>query len=100
MHAAPKTLQDELAIVFGADQDLTNVHAVLTAQHASCDLLNRGDDVEKEKDRCLEVFMAWANAMQAELKAAHDAWADFFDPCSGLPVRDPLRAAPAYCCFI
>jgi len=87
VHAAPKALISELGAVFGADQDLTNVHAVLTAQHASDDLVNLGPDIEKEKDRCLEVFMAWGHAMQQHLHGAHGSWTDFFDPCSGLPVR-------------
>jgi hypothetical protein len=87
VHAAPKALISELGAVFGADQDLANVHAVLTAQHASDDLVNIGPDIEKEKDRCLEIFMAWGHAMQQHLHGAHGSWTDFFDPCSGLPVR-------------
>lgn len=87
VHAAPKALQRELGLIFGEGKDLSKVSAVLTAQHSSLDLLKWGvPEVEKEKDRCLEVFMAWGRAMQACL-AKHGCWTDFFDPCSGLPVR-------------
>ena len=44
-----------------------------------------GDEVEKEKDFCLERFAEFGAAVCAELRAAGH-WADYIDPCSGLPM--------------
>jgi hypothetical protein len=46
------------------------------------DLVQMGADVEKEKDRLLEVFLDWAHAVCKKLRDAGH-WADFIDPCSG-----------------
>ena len=48
------------------------------------ELVRWGDDVEKEKDMCLERFAEFGAAVCAELRA-QGHWADYIDPCSGLP---------------
>ena len=56
-----------------------------TCQHADMDLVQRGERVEDEKDRLLERFMEFAAEICRQLmEAGH--WADYIDPCSGLPM--------------
>jgi hypothetical protein len=63
------------------------------AQRATLDLVNIGDSVEAEKDALLQRFFVFARHACAALAAAGH-WADYIDPCSGLPVRraDRLHA--------
>ena len=56
-----------------------------TCQHAGVDLVQRGVRVENEKDRLLERFMEFAAEVCRRLAAAGH-WADYIDPCSGLPM--------------
>ena len=49
------------------------------------DLVNVGPHVEREKDALLEAFVAFAGRA-CELLAAQGHWADYIDPCSGLPM--------------
>ena len=56
-----------------------------TCQPSRANLLNSGEVVDKEKDDLLEVFVAWAQAVCERLDA-EGYWADYIDPCSGLPV--------------
>ncbi|GMF39785.1 unnamed protein product [Phytophthora fragariaefolia] len=58
------------------------------------DLSQFGVDADHEKDRLLETFVAFAQRVAGAL-AAKGFWADFIDPCSGLPVRDSRGAAGA-----
>ena len=46
-----------------------------------------GDAVDKEKDALLERFFAFARLVCAALRD-QGHWADYIDPCSGLPVRN------------
>ena len=55
-------------------------------QRASIDLVNVGETVEAEKDALLERFFAFARHVCAALRD-QGHWADYIDPCSGLPVR-------------
>jgi hypothetical protein len=70
--------------------------ALLRVQHATVDLVNVGDAVEAEKDALLLRFFALArHACDALAAAGH--WADYIDPCSGLPVRQqPLVRLAAH----
>ena len=63
-----------------------------------------GEAVEKEKDELLERFFAFARHA-CDAVAAQGFWADYIDPCSGLPARAPwsrpgsaclLRCAPRH----
>ena len=49
------------------------------------DLVNVGEDVEKEKDALLEAFFLFARGVCGKLDA-QGHWADYIDPCSGLPM--------------
>lgn len=44
-----------------------------------------GENVELEKDRLLNVFMVFARSLCDRILQA-GYWADFIDPCSGLPM--------------
>lgn len=50
------------------------------------DLVNVGPHVEAEKDALLERFFAFARRVCAVLSEEYGAWADYIDPCSGLPM--------------
>ena len=58
---------------------------VPTNQHARQDLVAVGDHIEAEKDRLLNVFIGFARTFCEKVRAA-GYWADFIDPCSGLPM--------------
>lgn len=62
-----------------------NLLVIPTCQHASIDLVNVGDAVEAEKDALLERFFVFARHA-TEALAAQGHWADYIDPCSGLPM--------------
>lgn len=55
------------------------------------DLVNVGPDIEAEKDYCLERFMSWASQV-CDTLVARGFWADFIDPCSGLPMARAARS--------
>lgn len=59
--------------------------ALPTNQRAMHDLVATGAAVEQEKDRLLNVFMHFARALCQTIAQA-GYWADFIDPCSGLPM--------------
>lgn len=56
-----------------------------TRQRANVELVHMGERVENEKDRLLENFMAFAKEVCNYLEA-RGHWADYIDPCSGLPM--------------
>jgi hypothetical protein len=91
VHACPRLLLRELAHVFPvqfqrkADKN-QDVLAVLTCQKSLMDLSQFGVDADQEKDRLLETFVAFAQQV-ANALLSRGFWADFIDPCSGLPVR-------------
>jgi Methylmalonic aciduria and homocystinuria type D protein len=59
--------------------------AIPTNQMALYDLVATGEAVEQEKDRLLNVFMHFSHTLcERILKAGY--WADYIDPCSGLPM--------------
>ena len=83
-HRCPKNFLRELQFIFPTE-DISNVLAIPTMQCARTELVRVGDDVEAEKDRLLERFMSIAKVLCEEfMHAGH--WADYIDPCSGLPM--------------
>lgn len=90
VHGCPKLLLRELQLVFPGQFRRRpaegQVLAVLTCQRSLMDLSQFGVDADREKDRLLETFVAFAQHVTAAL-IARGHWADFIDPCSGLPVR-------------
>ncbi|CAM9989064.1 unnamed protein product, partial [Discosporangium mesarthrocarpum] len=84
LHTCPKSLMRELRHVFPG-VSLDECLAVPTNQHAALDLVNIGDRVEGEKDRLLNSFIRFARAV-CEFLRQQGYWADYIDPCSGLPM--------------
>ena len=100
LHYLPKPLLREFGhvfndqyIKFGAhdagDDDTQSQHLVLLAiptnQKAREDLVAVGEHIEREKDRLLNVFITFGKYLCDELRA-RGYWADYIDPCSGLPM--------------
>ncbi|KAL3815582.1 hypothetical protein ACHAXA_001561 [Cyclostephanos tholiformis] len=94
LHYLPKPLMREFGHVFN-DQYLKFVDqagdsplrllAIPTNQRAREDLVAVGDHIEREKDRLLNVFIAFGKYLCEQLRAM-GYWADYIDPCSGLPM--------------
>ena len=59
--------------------------ALPTNQRAREDLVAVGDHIEAEKDRLLNVFMEFGADICQKIRA-RGFWADYIDPCSGLPM--------------
>ena len=59
--------------------------ALPTNQRAREDLVAIGDHIEAEKDRLLNVFMEFGADISQKIRA-RGYWADYIDPCSGLPM--------------
>jgi hypothetical protein len=66
VHACPRVHLRELAAVF-PECDPAGLLIVPTCQHAAVDLVRFGADVDAEKDRLLERFMRFANAITSLL---------------------------------
>lgn len=115
IHTLPKPLLREFQHVFGDhyllkssasasdtaglngnDSDNLDLLAIPTNQRAREDLVNVGDHIEYEKDRLLNVFMAFGRDFCAKVRAA-GYWADYIDPCSGLPVSYMFLAYSKVC---
>lgn len=85
-HTCPRILRRELAQIFpGLDVD-SNILAICTCQKAAFDLSEFGEDADREKDKLLERFISWANDVCIFIEK-QGYFADFIDPCSGLPMR-------------
>jgi hypothetical protein len=59
--------------------------AIPTNQRAREDLVAIGDHIEREKDRLLNVFISFGKDVCEKIRSK-GYWADFIDPCSGLPM--------------
>lgn len=83
----PPIAMRELTHVFPAQIsiDRTDILAIPTNQRSSIDLVKVGGEVELEKDRCLEHFMEFGRSI-CEILRNQGYFADFIDPCSGLPM--------------
>lgn len=68
----------------GSGQEL-EILALPTNQHARHDLVAVGDEIEAEKDRLLNCFLEFGEELCKRIRQA-GYWADFIDPCSGLPM--------------
>jgi Methylmalonic aciduria and homocystinuria type D protein len=93
IHKLPKPLRREFGHVFdekrlaldGLMERGAELLTVLTNQQSREDLIATGEHVEGEKDRLLNIFVAFARPFCESVLAA-GYWADFMDPCSGLPM--------------
>ncbi|DBA03174.1 TPA: hypothetical protein N0F65_003894 [Lagenidium giganteum] len=88
-HECPNILLRELKHVFPAQFKSKDTKppmlAVVTCQKSAMDLSQFGTDADKEKDRLLERFMEFAQLVCTRVRE-REYWADFIDPCSGLPM--------------
>lgn len=103
LHVLPKQLMREFSHVFNdeylkfggnaadavmsdaATDSTLRLLAIPTNQRAREDLVQIGDHIEREKDRLLNVFMTFGKYICEQLRA-NGFWADYIDPCSGLPM--------------
>ncbi|CAB1104393.1 unnamed protein product [Ectocarpus sp. CCAP 1310/34] len=84
LHTCPRALLRELDHVFPG-VDLDACLAIPTNQKAGMDLVAMGDTVETEKDVLLNSFASFASGLCKQIREA-GYWADYIDPCSGLPM--------------
>uniref|UniRef100_A0A7S3QUV7 Uncharacterized protein n=1 Tax=Dunaliella tertiolecta TaxID=3047 RepID=A0A7S3QUV7_DUNTE len=84
IHECPAKLRQEVGSVLRG-VDLTKLLIVPTCQHAAVDLVQTGEKVDVEKDLLLEKFFEWAKKVTGTLES-QGHWADYIDPCSGLPM--------------
>eukprot|EP00245_Coleochaete_scutata_P002668 TRINITY_DN13625_c0_g1_i2.p1 TRINITY_DN13625_c0_g1~~TRINITY_DN13625_c0_g1_i2.p1 ORF type:complete len:181 (+),score=38.00 TRINITY_DN13625_c0_g1_i2:110-652(+) len=84
VHQCPRQYKSDLESIFPG-VDVVDLLIVPTCQNAEVDLVQVGEVIEKEKDRLLEVFVDWAKKV-CERLMANGYWADYLDPCSGLPM--------------
>lgn len=79
-----KAFLRDIQEVFPAEK-FSQPFVIATMQHAAMDLVRTGENVETEKDLLLEAFTAFSQSLCEKLVSS-GLWADFIDPCSGLPV--------------
>lgn len=97
VHSLPRPLEREFNHVFherNLDLDKfrqdaeTRFLAIPTNQRAREDLVATGSHIEAEKDRLLNLFFRVASEVCEKIRNM-GYWADFIDPCSGLPMMTP-----------
>eukprot|EP00007_Cunea_sp_BSH-02190019_P003302 CAMPEP_0174244150 /NCGR_PEP_ID=MMETSP0417-20130205/34232_1 /TAXON_ID=242541 /ORGANISM="Mayorella sp, Strain BSH-02190019" /LENGTH=290 /DNA_ID=CAMNT_0015323785 /DNA_START=72 /DNA_END=940 /DNA_ORIENTATION=- len=67
---------------------VSQVCIIITFQPAVTDLLSMSAAASAEKDRLIEIFFAWAEALRKRIQA-EDYWFDYMDPSSGYPMHEP-----------
>lgn len=96
LHHLPKPLLREFSHVFNdghvrfglpfnGNNNKLVLLAIPTNQRAREDLVAVGDHIEAEKDRLLNVFLTFGKYICEALRSK-GYWADYIDPCSGLPM--------------
>ncbi|GBG29965.1 Methylmalonic aciduria and homocystinuria type D protein, mitochondrial [Hondaea fermentalgiana] len=91
VHEAPKAVVRDLKVVFRSaikehKFDPARFKVVPTVQRTSLSTLAINEETAKEKDICLERFARLAERFCDALEA-RGFWADYTDPCCGLPMR-------------
>ena len=84
VHTVPRTHRDEVQAIFPSTP-VDDMLIIPTCQKSSVDLVEWGDDAAKEKDKLLLRFQRLAKAV-CERLIGEGFWADYIDPCSGLPM--------------
>lgn len=84
VHSIPRTHRDEVAAIF-PNVSTEDMLVVPTCQRSAVDLVEWGDDAAREKDKLLIQFQHIAKGV-CEALIAQGYWADYIDPCSGLPM--------------
>lgn len=77
----------EACLIFPSQDFVNDMNLIMipTMQHAQHDLVKVGPEIEEEKDRLLLTFFEFGKLFCAKMQEA-GAWADYIDPCSGLPM--------------
>lgn len=89
VHNCSKMMMREVHHIFPhLKRSHESVLAIPTIQKSRLDIVRMGVEIEEEKDRCLEKFMEFAERFIGLLRD-EGHWADFIDPCSGLPMKTP-----------
>ncbi|KAL0050072.1 hypothetical protein WJX82_003888 [Trebouxia sp. C0006] len=92
VHQCPPRHWREVSMIFpGLTAD--GLLIVPTCQHSKMDLVQTGEVVEEEKDALLEKFMEFAKGV-CNKATDRGHWADYIDPCSGLPMMHTDCTAP------
>ena len=87
VHTPPRALLYELDMVFpNVDCTKNSLVCILSAQKSKMKLLEWNDEVAKEKDLLLERFAEWAEKICKKI-TENGYFADYIDPCSGLPSK-------------
>ena len=84
IHTIPRTHRDEVQAIFPT-MSIDELLVIPTCQKSAVDLVEWGDAAAQEKDRLLIRFQRLAKAV-CESLIAQGYWADYIDPCSGLPM--------------
>lgn len=84
IHTIPRTHRDEVQAIFPTTS-IEELLVIPTCQKSAVDLVEWGDAAAQEKDRLLIRFQRLAKAA-CESLIAQGYWADYIDPCSGLPM--------------
>ncbi|KAI8106817.1 hypothetical protein M9434_001471 [Picochlorum sp. BPE23] len=84
IHECPKTHRDDVASIF-PQEDMQGMLIVPTCQKSDVNLVGWGEQADVEKDRLLERFVQFASCV-CEWLMDKGYWADYIDPCSGLPM--------------
>ncbi|KAJ1451327.1 methylmalonic aciduria and homocystinuria type D protein [Pelagophyceae sp. CCMP2097] len=85
VHLASKAVLREIRHTFPFLEKDHKVSVIATCQHAALDLVEWGERADFEKDKLLERFMVFAKPLCEQL-ALKGYFADYIDPCSGLPM--------------
>ena len=86
LHECPRAFTREMNFIFPNVIPIASpLFALITCQHACVDLSQFNDEADREKDHLLETFMDMAKQLCTTLHAL-GYWADYIDPCSGLPM--------------
>eukprot|EP01040_Poterioochromonas_malhamensis_P016258 gene16258-18416_t len=84
---ASVSVLNELNMIFpNASFKKLNTVIISTMQPANVELAKYDVEVDQEKDRLLENFVSLGSAL-CDIFQSRGVFADFFDPCSGLPAR-------------
>ncbi|PXF44202.1 Methylmalonic aciduria and homocystinuria type D protein, mitochondrial [Gracilariopsis chorda] len=83
VHVPAASVRRELKTVFPGT-DVGQILVVPTVQQARCSLLSWGEEQAEEKDRLLERFVRWCEAVKKAVLKRETAWIDAVDPASGV----------------
>jgi hypothetical protein len=89
LHLCPRKHRNELRQQFPklSLEEIEKMIIVPTQQKTKVDIIKNGEEVDEEKDYCLERFLDFAR-IASDYLIKRGFWADYIDPCSGLTMID------------